>query len=56
LKKLRLDVSKERDKYFVMYGSLVTLLECDEDDEVFLEAFDEVLTNAMLLEMNRRSL
>jgi hypothetical protein len=49
-------VTKERDKYFVMYGSLLTLIECEEEDDLFLEEFDEALSRAMLLEMSRRSL
>ena len=49
-------MSKASDKYYVLYGSLLVLIEGEEEDELFLDEFDEVLSRAMLLEMNRRSL
>ena len=49
-------MSKASDKYYALYGSLLVLIEGEEEDELFLDEFDEVLSRAMLLEMNRRSL
>ena len=44
-----------RDKYYVLYGSLVALFNEEEEDSV-LDEFDEVLATAMLSEMTRGSL
>ena len=49
-------MSKERDRYLVLYGSLLALLECDDEDDFWLDEFDDVLAETMLIELNRRSL
>lgn len=49
-------MSKECDRYFVMYASLISLLESDDEDEPLFDEFDEILAHAMLIEMSRRSL
>ena len=49
-------MSKASDKYYVLYGSLLVLVEGEDEDDFILDEFDEVLAQTMLIEMNRRSL
>ena len=47
-------MTSSRDRYYVLYGSLVSLFNEDEEDSM-LNEFDEVLATAMLAEMTRES-
>jgi hypothetical protein len=47
-------VTSSKDRYYVLYGSLVSLFN-DDEEVAMLDEFDEVLATAMLAEMTRES-
>ena len=48
-------MTSANDKYYLLYGSLITLL-CEELDDSMLNEVDAVLTTTMLGEIARSSL
>lgn len=47
-------MTSSKDRYYVLYGSLVSLFN-DDEEVAMLDEFDEVLATAMLAEMTRES-